>query len=116
VRREVFTVDDVLTTDDDITVVVSYDFKEGSTYYAEDKYDFKFKRTIRIILNKDGLKLEDSLTNTGDKKMPFGTGRHPSFRTLTTTENAIITVFADHSIGLDKTMLPTGEIDNLNDE
>jgi len=49
-----------------------------------------------MILNKDGLKLEDSCTNTGDKKMPFGTGRHPFFRTLTTTENAIITVFADH--------------------
>jgi galactose mutarotase-like enzyme len=96
VRREVFTVDDVLTTDDDIAVVVSYDFKEGSTYYAEDKYDFKFKRVNKCILNKYGLKVEDSLTNTGDKKMPFGTGRHPSFRTLTTPENANITVLADY--------------------
>jgi galactose mutarotase-like enzyme len=46
-------------------------------------------------LTHNGLRVEERVRNTGDKTIPFGTGRHPAFRTLTTPDKSTITVDAN---------------------
>ncbi len=82
---------------------------------AELKFDlpdwlqiFPFKHTIQIahILQENMLRIETSIFNEADAKMPISFGFHPYFQRA---ENAELTIPSDACMELDALQLPTGK-------
>lgn len=60
------------------SIVYTFDSSEET----RAKYPFDFHFVLRYTLEKDGVRVDYDITNTGDAVMPFSFGLHPAFKTV----------------------------------
>jgi galactose mutarotase-like enzyme len=54
-------------------------FKNASNEQTREKYPWDFELGIRYVIEATALRVEYSVTNTGNKLLPFSLGGHPAF-------------------------------------
>lgn len=73
-------------------------------------YPFPSELTLNYILSASGIRVEYTLKNLGDKRMPYAFALHPYFRTLSGLDQTLVTLPANSIMEADSSLLPTGKL------
>ncbi|MDB5265162.1 MAG: aldose 1-epimerase [Parcubacteria group bacterium] len=104
-------IDGVPTVEGDTALVTTSMHWDSSQEYF-DVFPVPSKLTLTYRLSELGLRIEYLVTNTSDKRMPFGFALHPSFKRLSGDET-MLTLPANQVMRMDKDLLPTNELLDL---
>ncbi len=72
-------------------------------------YPFLFDIDVFYIFKNKGIEIKIDIKNTGKKKMPFGLGWHPYFKTSELINNLELQLPEVEKIEVDDRLIPTGE-------
>ena len=110
VADKTFKVIEKIATDDGAFVIVNYE------HGICESYPFSFLLTIKYSLTSNGFSATTTVSNTGQKSMPYGDGWHPYFLfDEMDADNVFLKLPPSAVVEIDEHFIPTGKmIENRN--
>jgi aldose 1-epimerase len=94
-----------LTTDEEASVSLQFDYDGGISGYP-----FPYVLTIDFILNVEGFTCTSSVRNCAEKAIPVADGWHPYFTLNGLLDNFLLKIPSNEIVEVDERMIPTGAI------
>lgn len=86
----------------------------AASIQAQDGYPFELSTSVAYELDRDGLGISHTLTNTGVAKAPVAVGNHPYLRLGNIPVGELkLVINADSHVELDAVMIPTGTVTDV---
>ena len=83
-----------------------------SPYYSA--YPFASRLALTYTLTSAGITVTYSVRNKGTQTLPYGFALHPYFRLLSSADQTLAALPADHVMEADQELLPTGRLLDVN--
>ncbi len=73
-------------------------------------YPYECRLELEYKVTKYGVKVDYSVVNASNRKMPFGFGLHPYFSTLGNKDNVLVTLPAKYVMETNDRLIPSGKL------